>query len=503
MSARRIGGRRLVGAAVAALALVAVAVTAQHALAATGPTPIVGVQSGRCVDVPGSSTSNGTQVQLWDCTGGTNQSWTYTDNKQLMVYGTKCLDASGQGTSAGTQVIIWDCNGQANQQWTVNASGAITGVQSGLCLDANGAGTANGTKLILWTCNGQGNQQWKLPAGTPSPSPSSPTPSQSAGSRNGPCDIYAAGGTPCVAAHSTVRALYGSYNGNLYQVRRSSDNATRDVGLLAPGGYVNAAVQDSFCAGTTCVITVVYDQSGHGNDLWYQGSSVVPGSSQSSPAKATSESLMAGGTKEYSLYINPGNSYWRDGHLTGVPTGTAPEGAYMVTSGVHVNGGCCFDYGNSETDRNADAAGAMDAINFGTECWFGGCSGSGPWVQADLEWGLYSGGSQSWNQNQRAFPTKFVTAMLKNNGTSRFALKGSDAQGGSLTTLWDGALPNGYSPMKKQGAIVLGSGGDCCKPSGGANLSAGTFYEGAIVSGYPSDATDNAVQANIVAAGYR
>jgi hypothetical protein len=175
---------------------------------------------------------------------------------------------------------------------------------------------------------------------------------------------------------------------------------------------------------------------------------------------------------------------------------------YMVTSGTHVNGGCCFDYGNSETTRKADAAGAMDAINFSTSCWFGGCTGSGPWVQADLEWGLYPGGSQQWNTNQRAFTNKYVTAMLKNNGTTRFALKGSNAQAGSLTTLWDGALPPGYNPMKKQGAIVLGSGGDCCKPGGGANLSAGTFYEGAMVSGYPSDATENAVQANIVAAGF-
>lgn len=90
--------------------------------------------------------------------------------------------------------------------------------------------------------------------------------------------------------------------------------------------------------------------------------------------------------------------------------------------------------------------------------------------------GLYSGGSQAWNTNQRAFTSKFVTAMLKNNGTSRFALKGGNGQTGSLTTLWDGALPPGYSPMKKQGAIILGSGGDCCKPGGGANLS-GTFYE--------------------------
>ncbi|GAA4491353.1 hypothetical protein GCM10023191_025190 [Actinoallomurus oryzae] len=318
----------------------------------------------------------------------------------------------------------------------------------------------------------------------------------------GPCDIYASGGTPCVAAHSTVRALYGAYNGHLYQVRRASDSTTRDIGVLSAGGVADAAAQDSFCAGTTCVITVVYDQSGHGNDLWYQGSAQVPGSSQSSPAKVTSESLTVGGHKAYSLYINPGNSYWRDGHLTGVPTGSAPEGEYMVTSGTHVNSGCCFDYGNSETTRKADAAGAMDAINFSTSCWFGGCSGNGPWVQADLEWGLYPGGSQSWNPAQRAFTSPYVTAMLKNNGSTGFALKGSSAQAGSLTTMYNGPLPSGYSPMKKQGAIVLGSGGDCCKPGGGANLSAGTFYEGAMVAGYPSDATDNAVQANITAAGY-
>src|SRR5499427_9263743 len=76
----------------------------------------------------------------------------------------------------------------------------------------------------------------------------------------GPCDIYAAGGAPCVAAHSTTRALYASYNGPLYQVMRLSDNAVKDIGVVAPhalpspdpGGYANAAVQDAFCANTTC-----------------------------------------------------------------------------------------------------------------------------------------------------------------------------------------------------------------------------------------------------------
>ena len=123
---------------------------------------IVGTGSGRCIDVPGSSSTNGTQVQLWDCHGGTNQRWTYTANRQLMVYGNKCLDANGQGTSNGTAVIIWDCNGQTNQQWNVNANGSITGVQSGLCVDVSGAATANGARIQLWSCHGGSNQQWSL-----------------------------------------------------------------------------------------------------------------------------------------------------------------------------------------------------------------------------------------------------------------------------------------------------------------------------------------------------
>ncbi|MCX5069446.1 ricin-type beta-trefoil lectin domain protein [Micromonospora lupini] len=123
-------------------------------------TTIVGTLSGRCVDVPGNSTTNGVQVALWDCHGGTNQQWTYTSSKTLTVYGNKCLDAAGYGTTPGTQVTIYDCHGGTNQQWNVNANGTITGVQSGLCLDPYNQGTGNGTKLVLWTCTGQANQQW-------------------------------------------------------------------------------------------------------------------------------------------------------------------------------------------------------------------------------------------------------------------------------------------------------------------------------------------------------
>jgi hypothetical protein len=127
---------------------------------ATGP--IVGANSGRCVDVPGGTQTGGTQVQLWDCNGQSNQQWTYTSAGELRVYGGDCLDANAQGTSPGTKVIIWPCDGQQNEKWTVNANGTVTGAQSGLCLDATGAGTANGTLIELWTCNGGSNQHWTV-----------------------------------------------------------------------------------------------------------------------------------------------------------------------------------------------------------------------------------------------------------------------------------------------------------------------------------------------------
>jgi hypothetical protein len=312
-----------------------------------------------------------------------------------------------------------------------------------------------------------------------------------------PCDLFAAANTPCVAAHSTIRALYASYGGNLYQVRRA-DNTTQDIGVLSAGGIADAAAQDTFCTGTTCVITIVYDQSPRANHLAYQGQNGAGG--QDTPATATTESLRVGGHDAYSLYIKPGNSYWKDASSSGMPTGSAPEAIYMVTSGTHVNNGCCFDYGNSETNRKVGGNGAMDAVYFGTNCWIPPCSGKGPWVFADLEDGLFAGGGNGTNSKNTGIATKYVTAVLKNNGTTSFALQGGDAQTGALTTFYDGALPNGFNPMHKQGAIVLGSGGDCCATN--TNQSEGTFYEGAIVSGYPTDDVLDSVQNDIVSAGY-
>ncbi|MFI6034974.1 ricin-type beta-trefoil lectin domain protein [Streptomyces sp. NPDC051315] len=131
-------------------------------LPGTNGTLVVGKQSGRCLDIYNSTLTNGTQAELWDCNGGSNQAWTYTSRKELVVYGNKCLDAYNLGTTNGTKVVIWDCNGQDNQKWNVTADGTLTNVHSGLCLDAHGAGTANRTPMVLWTCGGADNQRWTL-----------------------------------------------------------------------------------------------------------------------------------------------------------------------------------------------------------------------------------------------------------------------------------------------------------------------------------------------------
>jgi Ricin-type beta-trefoil lectin domain/Cellulase (glycosyl hydrolase family 5) len=131
--------------------------------AASSPatTRVVGTDSNRCLDVPGSGHANGTQVELYDCNGGSNQAWTLGPDGEMKVYdATTCLDAAGQGTTNGTKVGISTCNGGENQKWSVNADGTITNVHAGLCLDAINGARTNNTLIDLWACTGGANQQW-------------------------------------------------------------------------------------------------------------------------------------------------------------------------------------------------------------------------------------------------------------------------------------------------------------------------------------------------------
>jgi hypothetical protein len=143
----------------------------------------------------------------------------------------------------------------------------------------------------------------------------------------------------------------------------------------------------------------------------------------------------------------------------------------------------------------------MDTVYFGSNTIWGTGEGAGPWVMADMEDGMLAGGTPgAKNPDNISLPFPFVTAIEKNDGTTNFALKGGDATQSSLTTMWEGPLPNTKRPMKREGAVILGAGGDCCYSNN--NASEGTFYEGAIVSGYPSSETDEAIHQNIVEVGY-
>eukprot|EP00756_Hemistasia_phaeocysticola_P065915 Hpha_TRINITY_DN8881_c0_g1::TRINITY_DN8881_c0_g1_i1::g.141538::m.141538/K20844/abf1; non-reducing end alpha-L-arabinofuranosidase len=305
----------------------------------------------------------------------------------------------------------------------------------------------------------------------------------------GPCDIFGSGGHPCIAAHSTVRALYGGYGEQLYQVKRVSDGTTADIFPLVPGGQANASAQDAFCAGSSCVIQRIYDQSPKGNHL-QPGEPGGAGKQKDSPVNATAMKLLLGGRDVWGAYFDAGQGY-RNDQTSGVATGDQPETIYMVASGRHYNDKCCFDYGNAETNNLDDGKGAMECVYLGNA---GGHTGDGPFVMADLEQGLWPGNVTSTPTNTPII-ADFVTAMVK-GGPGYFALKGGDAQKGKLRTLFDGPRPPKYEVMKKQGAIILGIGGD------NSDWAIGTFFEGAMTAGYSSDVTDDALQANIVAAHY-
>src|SRR6266496_2117162 len=327
----------------------------------------------------------------------------------------------------------------------------------------------------------------------------------------GPCDIYAAAGDPCVAAHSTTRALYASYDGPLYQVLRQSDGKTLDIGVVQPvaspvpdaGGYANAAAQDAFCAHTYCWIAIVYDQSPKHNDLVQ-----APRGGFSGPAMGGFNNLPIAdmapitimGHKAYGVFIAPGMGL-RQNDVKGTAVDDQAEGQYWVINGQHYNNGCCFDYGNAETDSRDDDNGTMETTYYGNATpWYHG-NPPGPWIMTDQENNLVGCVNPDGTKLCANLPNitwRFVTAMAKGE-SHHWTSMGGDAQQGALSVMFDGPRVNAtYDPMRKQGAILLGNGGD------NSVGSQGTFYEGAMTAAgtFPTDATDQLVQANVVATGY-
>jgi non-reducing end alpha-L-arabinofuranosidase len=329
-----------------------------------------------------------------------------------------------------------------------------------------------------------------------------------------PCDILGSVSIPCSSAHSTVRRLSSTYNGPLYQLRRP-DMTLLDINMV--DGYADVAAHDAFCPmGTTCVITMIYDQSPNGNHL----TPAPPGSNNSNPGRPAPASRLPvkiNGHDAYGILFRPGEGYRAFCYACPYPTsgkpGTAlgdePQTMYMISSQQQLINGCCFDYGNAEWTANNDGEGTMEAVYLGQGVVWGSGVEGGPWAMADLENGLYPGwdsANMSWDNIATATPLKydFVNAVVvgdtqeKNGGKGRFAVYGGDATAGPLKEMYDGIRPEkvGYVPMAKQGSIILSIGGDNSDGDGGR------WYEGVMANGAASKETLDALHAAIVAAGY-
>jgi len=330
---------------------------------------------------------------------------------------------------------------------------------------------------------------------------------------DGPCDVYAAAGMPCAAAYSMVRALTKNYTGPMYQIRTGSSASNtgsggtlKDIPMTADG-YADTAMQDTLCSGTLCTVALLYDQTGNGNHLPVAKAGLTNGGANAGmddfESSATKGSIMINGHKSYSLYMAAREGYRIMKVGNKVPTGSAAQSIYELADGNHSGTQCCWDFGNVTTNPKTYAD--MNTLFFGTAFWGKG-AGAGPWFMADFEAGVWAGGAKigdpGWgglndshpvNNNNPSLKVNFAFGILKTQ-TSMWSLRMADLSTASaLTTGWVGGMPKTIS---NAGAIVLGVGGD------NSNNSFGTFYEGAIISGYASDATDLAVFQNVKAAGY-
>ena len=326
----------------------------------------------------------------------------------------------------------------------------------------------------------------------------------------GVCDLFAAGGTPCVAALSLTRALYAAYDGPLYCVRNGDTNATRDIGVTAVGGIADVALQERFCGSALCVVERIYDQSPSGNHMGIEHGAPwqkAPRNSQAAGVNLTAASrVILGGAPVYSAVFDThcettkGNC---DGLFAGysnrtardTPVGDEPQTVYALYDGRHYNTGCCFEWGNAEKNATQDN-GSMEAVFWGcndTHPPLPACE-KGPYVYSDLEH-MHEMMTLPGYEPTRLQPVDFLFALVKGE-PGRLVVAAADAQKDTaLRIIRDSPYPDGFS-SKKQGGLVLAVGGDT-SPYG-----AGTWYEGVVTRGFSSSETDAAVLANIVAARY-
>jgi len=333
-----------------------------------------------------------------------------------------------------------------------------------------------------------------------------------------PGDVAKAAGTAFVAAHAMTRALFASYTGPLFKALRDSDKQEKDIGIVAATGLVDLAALSTFCSGTTCNVTTLYDQSGNGNDMW-RGDTAANAPMDNGEAPKLCDLLaidywqLADGTK-IPIAVETGGM-WKSkaqclrnrDKTKNMPTGSKPQTTYAIFHAKYLNNNCCFNYGNTGKLIHYTGPGTLAALNFSKiEFWSKG-TGSGPWVMVDWEQGVYAGNTAKCNSG--AAPTAdctttgenpnpsvtfdVVTTLFKHDGVKHWAMKYGNAKSGALAVSIDlPTLPKGYSPLKVEGGLGLGEGG------AGDTNGTGGFSEGAVMAGETTDATDDSIQKSIV-----
>jgi non-reducing end alpha-L-arabinofuranosidase len=442
------------------------------------------------------------------CVSG-NMTWTpqttSPTTKGSIVFQKGPATGSGGSTGTGGATATGGSSGTGGATGTGGAKGGSSG--SG---GATGTGGAKGGSSGTGGTTGNGGTTG---SGGATGAGGTTGTGGSAARSNGPCDIYSTAGTPCAAAYSTIRALSKTYTGFLYQVRSGSSatntgsgGQTKDIGITADG-FADTATQDTFCSGSTCTFSLLYDQSGNGNNLKVAPAGLSGGGTYAAmpdfESSATKDSLTLSGHKVYALYMNAREGYRLTAVGKGMPTGAKAQGIYILADGTHAGTACCWDFGDVSTDPTVYTT--MNTVFFGTGFWGLG-AGSGPWFEGDFEGGVWAGGAAAGdpggsghtvaNNNDPSMKVQFAFGVVKTSPPTSYAIRvanGNLPTATALTTAWSGAGPKTWN---NSGGILLGIGSD------NSNNSFGTFYEGAITNGQPSDSTDTSIFTNVQAAGY-
>jgi glucose/arabinose dehydrogenase len=367
--------RRLAAFAIAvALLSVVLAMVRAPAEAATG-TPVVGVDSGRCLDVVGESQADQAGLNIYDCKGQPNQAWTFTAAGELRVYDTpKCLDVAGQ-----VALQIYTCNGGANQRWRLNADGTITGVQSGLCLDVTGAGTANSTAVGVWTCNGQGNQKWRTSTGDGVP----PTVPGNPRISNLVCDAVTFAWN--ASTDDVGVAFYDVYHDG--QLMKSVSGTTLSTSLTVVGGvtwglYVNArdAAGNVSQASATVPVTPPQCQADTQPPTAPTGlTGSATGTTVTLSWTAASDNI---GVRAYDIY--------RNGAKVGAVTGTATSApaTTFIDSALTANTAYPYYVVARDAQANVSAHSSTVTVTTGAACGSSVCGVTQIGTDTDIPWGL-------------------------------------------------------------------------------------------------------------------